>query len=288
MSTRPDLDRSISEWLVAEVPDRAPERLLEASRERIRNTSQRRAWWPAWRSPTMNKFVTIGLAAAAVVVLAVVAYQFLGSGGVGNPPSDPSTSSEPSRLAPTPLIPGSGMLEPGEYLVADVDPFTITVTIPSGWESLAIPAQVWGPGDNRPAVGYATVDGLFANACDPSQGYLDVGPTVADFLQALRETPGLYLAQTGGVEISGYEGTRVELTGAGIDCEGSEPPLWMTTQPGSTDRPHPATFWGRSQLTILDIDGDRLVIIATLPANSEPQATNDAEAIVNSTVIEGP
>ena len=35
MTTRPDPDPRIAAWLEAEAPDRAPERLLSASRDRI-------------------------------------------------------------------------------------------------------------------------------------------------------------------------------------------------------------------------------------------------------------
>jgi hypothetical protein len=285
--SEPDATRIVRSWLDEGVTA-LPDRVLDAVLDQLPATPQRRPSWLARRTPTtVNRFVGFGLAAAAVVILAIVGIQLIGGSNIGNPPPHPSPSPEPTHLAPTTLVPGSGPLEPGDYLIADFDAFTVTVTIPSGWESLVVPAQVWGPGENRPAVGYATVEGLFADVCDPSQGYLDVGPTVDDLVQALGVFPGLYVAQTEDVAISGYEGTRVELTGAGIDCDGSEP-LWMTTQPGSVDRPHPTTFWGQSQLTILDVDGNRLVIIATVPANSEPEAASDVEAMINSTVIEAP
>jgi hypothetical protein len=283
--SEPDATRIVRLWLEEGVTA-LPDHVLDAVIDQLPATSQRRPSWLTRRTPTtVNKFVGFGLAAAAVVILAIVGIQLIAGSNIGNPPPDPSPSSEPTQLAPTTLVPDTGLLEPGNYLIADFEPFTVTVTIPAGWESLVVPAQVWGPGENRPAVGYATVEGLFADACDPSQGFRDAGPTVDDLVQALGEQPGLWIAQTEDIVLSGYEGTRVELTGAGVDC-GSSQPLWMTTQPGSVDRPHPATFWGQSQLTILDVDGIRLVIIATVPANSEPQAASDAEAIINSTVIE--
>jgi hypothetical protein len=283
--SEPDATRIVRLWLEEGVTA-LPDHVLDAVIDQLPATSQRRPSWLTRRTPTtVNKFVGFGLAAAAVVILAIVGIQLIAGSNIGNPPPDPSPSSEPTQLAPTTLVPDTGLLEPGNYLIADFEPFTVTVTIPAGWESLVVPAQVWGPGENRPAVGYATVEGLFADACDPSQGFRDAGPTVDDLVQALGEQPGLWIAQTEDIVLSGYEGIRVELTGAGVDC-GSSQPLWMTTQPGSVDRPHPATFWGQSQLTILDVDGNRLVIIATVPANSEPQAASDAEAIINSTVIE--
>lgn len=85
MSSRPDLDRSIAEWLVAEAPDRAPERLLAASRDRIQTTRQRRAWWPAWRIPPMSNTVRLILATTTVVVTALIGYKLLIAPNVGSP-----------------------------------------------------------------------------------------------------------------------------------------------------------------------------------------------------------
>ena len=88
MSTRPDLDRSISAWLVAEAPGRAPTRLLEEARERIRTTPQRRAWWPPRKPQDMKAYAKLAIAAAAVLVVAIGGFSELSSlGVVGGPPS---------------------------------------------------------------------------------------------------------------------------------------------------------------------------------------------------------
>jgi hypothetical protein len=291
MSTRPDLDRSITEWLVAEVPDRAPERLLEASRERVRITRQRRAWWPAWRVPPMNNTVRIIAASAAVVVLGLIGYQLLFDSNVGGPPpapsetpeSSPSSTPEPTPSEPIVLVPEMGGLFAGQYLITDVAPFTITITIPSGWESLGVPAQVWGPGADRPTVGYFTLEGIFTDPCDPTQGFRTVGPTVDELVQALTDDPSLNVEQTSTVTASGFEGTQIAVTGAAVDC-GAVEPVWMRTQPGSVDRPRPDAA-EPAQLTILDVAGDRLVIIATGTTGAESAAV---ASIVDSTVIEAP
>jgi hypothetical protein len=290
MSPHPELDRSISEWLTAEAPDRAPERLLEASRDRIRTTRQRRAWWPAWRVPTMNSnIVRVVAAVAAVGVALFVGYQLLGSPNPGGSPAVPSPSvspsEEPSAAASTiqTLLPEMGGLFAGQYLITDVEPFTITITIPSGWESLGVPAQVWGPGADRPTVGYFTLEGIFTDPCDPTQGHRTVGPTVDELVQALTDDPSLNVEQTSTVTVSGFEGTQVAVTGAAVDC-GAVEPVWMRTQPGSVDRPRPDVA-EPAQLTILDVAGDRLVIIATGTTGAESSAV---ESIVGSTVIEAP
>jgi hypothetical protein len=99
MTTRNELDRSISAWLDAEAPDRAPDDVLEASRERLRHARQRRAWMPAWRYSPMNIYAKVAVAAAVVLVVGFAGYQLLPRpGGVGGQPTI-APSPTPSLLA---------------------------------------------------------------------------------------------------------------------------------------------------------------------------------------------
>jgi hypothetical protein len=236
----------------------------------------------------MNNTVRIVAAVAAVVILAVIGLNLIGGTTPGGPvqPSPsvaPSSTPEPTPSEPIVLVPEMGGLFAGQYLITDVAPFTITITIPSGWESLGVPAQVWGPGADRPTVGYFTLEGIFTDPCDPTQGFRTVGPTVDELVQALTDDPSLNVEQTSTVTASGFEGTQIAVTGAAVDC-GSVEPVWMRTQPGSVDRPRPDVT-EPAQLTILDVAGDRLVIIATGTTGAESAAV---ASIVDSTVIEAP
>ena len=93
MSNHLDPDRSIARWLVAEAPDHAPERLLEASRAQVRSTAQRRSLRLVRRIQAMNSYAKLAIAAAAVLVVAVV--------GINLGPGLNTISSEasPSKLA---------------------------------------------------------------------------------------------------------------------------------------------------------------------------------------------
>src|SRR5689334_13169140 len=132
MSTNIDPQRSIAAWLESEAPDRAPARLIDASREHVRTTRQRPAWWPARRTSDMNAYAKLAIAAAAVVVVAIVGYNLLPSrGGVGGS-AQPSASPSPT---PSPVPIRSGSLDAGTYTApipdAGVD---VTLTLPSGWK----------------------------------------------------------------------------------------------------------------------------------------------------------
>ena len=86
-----DVNRAIRSWLHEDRHEDAS-RLAGAVLDHVEATQQRRAGWLAWRPPTMNKFVTIGLGAAAVVVLAI----FIGSALLGSPGSLGAPGDEPT------------------------------------------------------------------------------------------------------------------------------------------------------------------------------------------------
>ncbi len=89
--------RVVLSWLREDAYEN-PERMLLRALDEVDATPQRRSW-PAWRSKRMNTFTKFIAAAAAVLLVAVVGYQFLPrSGGVGGQPTI-APSPSPSLLA---------------------------------------------------------------------------------------------------------------------------------------------------------------------------------------------
>jgi hypothetical protein len=90
--------RIVLSWLREETYENAERVLLQALDE-VDTTPQRRSWWPAWRTSPMNTYAKLIAAAAAVLVVAAVGYQFLPrSGGIGGPPTI-APSPSPTLLA---------------------------------------------------------------------------------------------------------------------------------------------------------------------------------------------
>ena len=110
MSTNFDPRRSVKAWLEAEAPDRAPGRLIDAARERIRSTRQRRPWWPARRASDMNSYAKWAIAAAAVLVIGIVGYNLLPSrGGTASQAAASPAVVAAVSPAPTPVeVPAAG------------------------------------------------------------------------------------------------------------------------------------------------------------------------------------
>ena len=104
MTAHNDLDRQLNDFL-RDGPDELPYQSFDAVRDRTEQTGQRVVLGP-WRVPEMNKFLAIGLGAAAVVVAVFVGAQFFGSpsGGLGSQPTatspEPTASPEPSPSPP--------------------------------------------------------------------------------------------------------------------------------------------------------------------------------------------
>jgi hypothetical protein len=241
MTTRKEFDRSISAWLEAEAPSRTPDDVLEASRDRIRNTRQRRSWWPARRISDMNDFAKVLFATAAVVAVAMVAINVLPGGGSGtggvraspsmNPTVPPSPSMDPTP-EPTASLVTHALTPFGPGGFDDQDPraasITFTFDAPAGWEPFGLGGSDPGPGealgvwiDTNGPPGGATLafyrgSGLFSDPClteeeADAEADVPVGPTVDDLVTALVDHPSLDVTSLGDVTLAGYSGKYLDL-----------------------------------------------------------------------------
>ncbi len=170
MSTDRDVTRIVRSWL-EDGATALPDRVLDSVLDQLPATSQRRAWWPAWRFREMNSALKLAIAAAAVVAVALVGINLLprsegvgGSSTSASPAPSPTASASPSLSrspAPSPALFPIGPLTAGSHTIqpfvgpgglctgessqagcieagAEDDSIRITLTVPDGWSGLEI------------------------------------------------------------------------------------------------------------------------------------------------------
>jgi hypothetical protein len=291
------LDQLLSAWMDLG-PTSAPDRVADAARLEARTMRQTAIppWWPPRRFLELNNALRVGLVAAAVVAAALIGYTYFIAPTVGTDPPAPiptptatsSPASSPTAEAVPALVPGTGRLSPGPYLITDIGPLEITIRVPNGWESNVVPAMVWSTENEKATVAYMTTTDLFADPCDPEQGLAGVGPTAADLVAALATVPGLAVDSQSDVTIAGYPGTRLDFIATDPPCEEGVEALLLRSEPGSVDRPHPGGDTVLSSIVVLDVEGTRLVISARVPTEANAGRSAEVEQIIGSTIVEVP
>ena len=134
-----DVSRAIRSWLHEDRHEDAS-RLAGAVLDLVEATPRRRAtWWPARRTAPMNRFLSFGLGAAAVVVLAILIGSRLLGSNVGGPGATPTPTPVPTGTSKPTATPGptdaAGLPEGSQVVVGSgYAGKGIIVTIPApGW-----------------------------------------------------------------------------------------------------------------------------------------------------------
>ena len=162
----------------------------------------------------MSKALRLAIAAAAVLVVAVVAYQFLpgrpGPGGQATPTPEPTAVVN---------LPGSGPIEAGTYRLAFGPP--VLITLPPGWVSTGTGVRKHLEEPNEIALdGYTTSIRVFADACESADTDTMVGPTVDDLIAALLAQENSEVSDPVDVTVGGLPGKRFEITTpTGLDLD---------------------------------------------------------------------
>ena len=245
-----------------------PDEVRGAIRAQLPSIIQRPAWWPARRFPEMNSMMKLSLAAAAVVVAALLGYNYLVAPNVGGPRlGDPAPTPEPTPT-PTPVaLKDQQPLPAGRYLADPVGlPMDVTVEVPDGW-SASDGWVVRGPKGNEAPNGMAirfyvsTTLHLYADPLVPGDGFLDpaIGPSVDDLVAAMTNHPGWTVTGTEPITIDSAAGQVVHVTLP--EGTSDDTPFYLFgTASGSQ-----FYGWAAGQLFdlyIVDVAGDRLVIDA--------------------------
>jgi hypothetical protein len=290
-----------------------PDRVLDGVLDQLPATPQRRSWWPARRLREMNTPIRIAVAAAAVVAVAVVGFNFLPrQGGVGGPAASPSPNVSPSPSASNVLTEfPEGPLPAGTYVLAPFTPagegmchvpaqsgctettaddtIRFTITVPAGWDA-------GGPwvlsGDNAPpgGAGLAFERGgwLLSDPCRVIDPDVPVGTTVASFVDAVAAHPILDTTKPIDVTLAGYSGKYFDLqvptdiSKCETDPGNPSTPVYRPWEPGIYAQ-GPAQRW---HVWVLDVDGVRVLIQSSDFAGTSAQHQAELRAIVNSIQIQ--
>jgi hypothetical protein len=297
MTEQRDTDRLIRAFLDegrTELPDRA----YDAVRAHIERTHQRVVIGP-WRQPRMSNLARLALAAAAVLVVSVVGIRLLPGdpslGGIPTETAKPTQTTSPTA-SPSP-VPGpsalpDGALAPGTYVAHPLAPsnggMAVTFTVPAGWEGFQgvgiLPTTgAAGPGGMGIGLG-GLVNGLYSDPCHGHERP-DVipGPTVDDLVQAFADQSAYETTAPVSVTFGGFSGKRLDLLlPSDVDfasCDNGGFYIWD----GSIYAQGPGNRW---HLSILDVEGMRVVILAQDFEATPAQDKAELQAILDSIRIE--
>lgn len=234
MSTDRDTTRLVRSWLDEGVTA-LPDRVLDAVLDRVPATRQRRPWWPTRRFADMNIYGKLAATAAAVLLVAVIGYQFLpgngGSGGVPTPSPSPTAAQTPTA---TPAFP-NGSLAPGAHTLGT--PYTsapFSFTVPAGWSFED--ANIFKSPNGAATLSFDIffVDHVYADACRWTGRSAAVGPTKAELVAALSAQVGLKRTGPTSVTFGGIAATQFVLAeAAGKPASGCDSGiLHIWTDPG--------------------------------------------------------
>ena len=267
-----------------------PDTTRDDIRAALPSIHQRPAWWPGWRFPEMSSFAKLGVAAAVMAVAAVLGFTYLVAPNVGGPGLDDQTPTQSPAPTATPQPLGDAPLEAGQVIATGFgasESVTLRFTVPDGWTGFTGVGVLPLTGTEAPdgmGIVFGEVNaGLFGDPCDWSGGAptVPVGPSVEDLANALADQTGYEASGPVDVSLGGYSGKRVDLQLPSdvASCDNGEFYPWV----GSVYAQGPDNIW---HVWILDVEGDRIVVLTTEFPGTSAADRAEQQAIVDSISLE--
>ena len=302
-------ERAVHDWL-GEGSDRTPPAAIEAVLFAIKSTPQQRDLRILRRFTQMPIFMRYAAAVALVAIVGVGALAFLNRGPNIGGPATPAPTTQPSPTATSSPTEASvrlivdGPLDAGLWRLRPfaVGTMTIDATVPDGGWRGGVPNAISGPrgesnGPNGVVVAFLTAQTVNSDPCHwdhdgngspPDDGDVVVGPTVDDLAQALAGSSAYESTTPVDATLGGFAGKQLELQltpdPSGCDSDGDAGDQyfvfggrdgWFFAQGG-------ANTW---QVTIVDVEGTRLIAVLISYAETTAADLSAAQGILDSLVI---
>ena len=244
MNREPNIDEIVARW-VDDGPEVAPERLVWAALEEVERTPQRGAWRVALENAPMFKKIALPvLGVAAVVLIAGIAFQQLGT----NRGQAPSVSPSPSNAATINCgvsAPTASTVEvvwcvprgASERLVVH-----FTIDAPANWA-----AETYNSGQAlylRPAGGRAIAFGLGGSQ------------TVDDWVSSFTNESAFAVSQPEPISLDGADGFVFNVRLAPGATAGDAPPVLE-----DSELPWKVQAGSATRVWVLDSSGEALAIV---------------------------
>jgi hypothetical protein len=257
MTASRDPDRLLRAFL-AEGDERLSDSIYDVVRGEIEQQRQRVVIGP-WRLPEMTKFVTIGLAAAAVLVVVLIGSQLFGpptNVGVGpdaSPTPQPAATPTPAStltVEPSPVttLPswyttserptGAGVLPAGSHESETFNP-GFTYSVPEGWVNATDSGSYFElfqdtPGNQESFTSSGSLAQSIVMGVHPTPWFTcellenNRGATAAEMVAAASANEALAVSDRGDVSLGGLTGTQIDV---------QRNPEWTGTCPGDSNLP---------------------------------------------------
>lgn len=243
----------------------------------------------------MSNTVRIALAAAAVVVVALIGYQFLIAPNVGGPGPSPSPSQSPA-LEPTAsqaaAFPPAGPVAVGRHAMTLVGlPVSLELTT-EGWGSNGMWGLDRGNLNSADSAGFlfwptSAPDNTFGDPC--AEALLDppAEPSAAGLAAAVSTVAGTELVSgPSATTVGGYPAQYVVITvPENIGCAANAFYLWEDLDTEGAAR-YATQKSSTIHVWIVDVDGTIVWIDAETYLASGPEVAQEIEQIVNSLQFE--
>jgi hypothetical protein len=301
MSAPRDVDRLLNSFL-----DEGPMELPDASYDQVRariDQTRQRAVVGSWRFSLMNNnIVRVGLAAAAVVVIAIIAINLLpGSPTPGGEPST-SPSAEPSEAAPSAEPSTAAGLPEGPHLIvsgqtdvsqSEIPPLTVTIPGP-GWDGDVgggVLTKGFGDPDGAGMIVFAQQEYLvFGDPCSWETTPDTTVTTVDEFIAALSSQASRDASEPVDITLDGYTGKAITLhvsdEAVFSQCDQGIYGTWVCSDPANPSAQLPCGFVGvpgeTSTEYVLDVDGALVAWHTGWGETAPAELVAEVEAIVQS------